>query len=401
MRVLFFMGFHEYPEGPAATKRAQMLGRGLLAAGVDVRFLSRPKPGQAGSGQGWLTDMYGMPYQLASYRAEGVAAKLVMLARLPGDYRRALDQILNEMSFDAVVCFTHSGILIRQLLSACRRRGIVCVQDLNEWFTATPRSAANPFIWDAIINRRRWLPRLDGIVAISRLLKAHADSIGTPAILVPSLAEPGIPLQPPHAPQRPLGDSFTITYLGPMSARDMPMTMVEGVRLAVGQGHDVRLVVVGDVDSEPAGRRARAFVMADTELKGRVTFTGYVSSDELKLRLAGSDAFMLIRPDTLEARACFPTRLQEYLETARPVVVSNVGDMELYFRHRQDAWLVPPGHSPEAVAEAIIHLKTHPAEGQAMGLAGRETSVREFSLLKHGQRFRSFLEGLRPPPPLG
>ena len=58
-------------------------------------------------------------------------------------------------------------------------------------------------------------------------------------------------------------------------------------------------------------------------------------------------------------------------------------------------WMLPPGHCPEKLADAIIHLKTHPEEARAIGLAGGETSVREFSLLKHGQRLKQFLQELQ------
>jgi glycosyltransferase involved in cell wall biosynthesis len=183
--------------------------------------------------------------------------------------------------------------------------------------------------------------------------------------------------------------------MGPASARDLPGTLLEGIRLAVQGGLDARLVMVGNAAGYAAGRRAMQKVAADRLLRERVNFTGQIPHQQVPQRLLDCDATVLLRPETWETRACFPTRLPEYLLAAHPVILSAAGDIPLYCQHRRNAWLLPPGDQPGELAEALLHLATHREEAIAIGRAGWKTALDEFSYRTHAPRLLGFLERLR------
>jgi glycosyltransferase involved in cell wall biosynthesis len=262
--------------------------------------------------------------------------------------------------------------------------------DLNEWYRL--RLAWHPLYWDQQVLFRRLFPMIGGVVAISRPWEEHCRRRGVPAVRIPAIGEADVPR--PQAPARDPRGPFTLVYLGPASIRDLPDTLLEGTRLAVQGGLDARLVMVGDVSGYPAGGKAKSKAQADPLLREHVTFTGWLPRGEVDRRLAESDATVLVRSDTFEERACFPTRLPEYLLTARPAILSGVGDLPLYFQHRRSAWILPPGNRPRELAEALRHLADHPEEAASIGQAGFDTALDQFSYRRHAPRLLAFLEDL-------
>ena len=130
--------------------------------------------------------------------------------------------------------------------------------------------------------------------------------------------------------------------------------------------------------------------LAQSPAKDRIRMMGWVSDDVLQREMAAADAFVLLRSDDRETRALFPTRLPEYLATGKPVILSDAGDLAFYVQHQRSAWVIPPGDRPDALAEAIAHLATHPQEAREVGLGGREALVQSFSQEKLSQRIVEF-----------
>lgn len=387
MRVLIVYS-GRYLGGAAAAKRVQKLSRGLRAAGAEAFVVSQIVEQQDRTGAYWDEDDYGVPYTLV-FRRPSVGRIDAMRSFLA--FRRALlygtMMALRKERIDAVIFYGDSWYLFRAIATLCRQRQILCLIDFVEWYPM--QVTLNPFFWDRQLLYRGSFPWLSGAICISRLWTRHTRARGVPAIRIPAIGEasPG----PAPSPMKEKGTPFTLTYLGELVARDLPDTLLEGVRLVVSAGANVRLVVVGAVRSNGPGGRAVRNVKGDALLKDRVTFTGWVSDEELRRRLAEADALVLLRSDARETRACFPSRLPEYLLTAHPVILSEVGDMSLYFRHRRNAWLLPPGSRPGELAEALTHLACHVAEAREIGQAGRQTAIEEFSYLKHGRRLLEFM----------
>ncbi|WP_231598458.1 glycosyltransferase [Crateriforma conspicua] len=185
-----------------------------------------------------------------------------------------------------------------------------------------------------------------------------------------------------------------MTYLGQMAQRDLPNTMLDGLILARKQGLDAHMNVIGCIDSRASGRLARHRIENDQRLNECVTMTGWVSERELARQLKASDCFVLLRRDEVQTRACLPTRIPDYLQSAKPLILSGVGDLKHFFTHRQTAWILPPGDHPESLAAAMIHLATNPEEASQIGTSGARTCATEFCLRRHGVAVAEFLESL-------
>jgi glycosyltransferase involved in cell wall biosynthesis len=392
MRVLIVYA-GAYPGVAASAGRVQRFARGLRAQGANA-FLLALNAAHRSPGQGrWHTDGYGVPYTLVSRSPSGRFDLLRTLLERPRLLARRAEEVFDQSRIDVAMLYGASWHAFRPVLELCHRRGVPVLMDFVEWYRIRMNLTWNPLFWDQQVLYRRILSCLSGAVCISRLWARHARSRGVPTIRIPAIgeAEPACLDHPANTEPTP----FTAAYLGRLAARDLPQTMLAGVARAAERGLDLRLVVVGSVDAKGPARCAVREAQSHPRLKDRVTLTGWVSQEQLQRRLADAGALLLLRPDTWETRACFPTRLPEYLLSGRPVIMSDVGDTGLYFRHRENAWLLPPGDRPGKLAEALMHLASHPDEATSIGRAGQKTAIREFSYVKHGRRLLAFLERLR------
>ena len=393
MRILIILKL-EYPGGTAAADRIQKLARGLQTAREEVFVIGCKKEIQAQKEKDWMTDEWGIPYTLVNLSPQPVWCPSEVIWAQINRNRHLLKKVkctLIQQDFHAVLLYQGGWFLQKELLKLCQQNKTLALVDLTEWFSFSIHRILNPTFYDDLFSRFFSLPKMNGIIAISTLFENYAKSKGCKVIRIPALGE----IKKPDLPDIRERVGFTLTYLGALPERDMPFTLMDGVRRSLKQGLDLNLVVVGRVNSTSTGRQVLDMVKNDPLLRSRVMFAGWVNDKEVRCRLAESDALVLLRRQDRENRACFPTRLPEYLLTRKPVIISEFGDMSLYFQHRKNAWLLPPGDRPKELAKALLHLVSQPDEAQAIGQAGFETALNEFSYVMHGRRLRKFINGLR------
>ena len=86
----------------------------------------------------------------------------------------------------------------------------------------------------------------------------------------------------------------------------------------------------------------------------------------------------MARPDSLQARCGFATKLGEYLLTGNPVVITKVGDFPLFLEDKVSARLAEQ-RNPEDFAEKMMWVLEHPKESEVMGQAGKQVALQHFN----------------------
>lgn len=378
LRVLV-VGIVGYPGGSAAASRLQKIARGLNEAGAAARILA------AGRQIDWRQDEHGVAYMtmpLTGVRgsASAFVAKTIAL--------------INEGSVDAIYLYGQSWIHFATILARARARSIPVYADLTEWHAISlPVTKIKAWV-DQNLFRLRLLPQLAGAIAISRLWAGYVQRIGQRVLVIPALGEQA-PLERKAAGAPHIRGEWLVTYVGGLAARDLPETMLDAVENELAGGMRVRLRLVGRPADERRAQMLRERVASRPALAAAVEFTGWVDDMQLQRYLRESNAFLLLRPDGREPRACFPTRLPEYLGTGAPVILSAVGDVGCYLEDRRDAWLVAPGPQPAEVGNAFRHLHSHPAEAARIGAAGSAAGIAHFGFRAHGARLAQFMTGGR------
>lgn len=75
----------------------------------------------------------------------------------------------------------------------------------------------------------------------------------------------------------------------------------------------------------------------------------------------------------------FPITILEAMAAGKPVVATNVGGCAEAVVNGETGIVVSP-EDPEALAEALEHMLTHPDEARRMGEAGRRRVEEHFSI---------------------
>jgi glycosyltransferase involved in cell wall biosynthesis len=143
---------------------------------------------------------------------------------------------------------------------------------------------------------------------------------------------------------------------------------LEAARRVAAQLPSARFLVVGD-----GPRRAELERMArDLGLSLKVQFLG--ARNDVPRVLSAMDVFALT--SHVEAN---PVSILEAMSIGRPVVATNVGSIHEAVIEGKTGFLVPPGDAAK-LSDRILQLLHAPLLAHSMGIAGRQTVVRHWSL---------------------
>ena len=125
-------------------------------------------------------------------------------------------------------------------------------------------------------------------------------------------------------------------------------------------------------------------------VKESVVFTGEVSADAMPQLLVNAEILALARPDSLQARNGFPTKLGEYLSTGNPIVVTKVGEIPLFIKDKINGILANESDVDD-FADKLIWVAEHPEQAMTIGKNGKKLVEYEFSYLEQSKIALSFI----------
>jgi glycosyltransferase involved in cell wall biosynthesis len=165
-----------------------------------------------------------------------------------------------------------------------------------------------------------------------------------------------------------LGEGPVTLYVGSLSSPSHPLDLLlDAFALVFSKLSSARLLIVGGgEDYARIGQQVQAMNLQD-----RVTLTGRVDPSQIPDYYLLGDVSVDPVHDDPTARARSPLKLFESMATGTPVLTSDVGDRREHLGGDQAGLLVPPG-SADALAEGLLYLLDNPALRQTMGNRGQE-----------------------------
>ena len=394
-RRILIAGEFGFPNGTGAAARIHAYAKGLRAGGCDVTVVClRWSEQDAGSAKNQLANgQYGgVPF---TYTSGSPVRDATFVRRRLRDARSALAfSRLVRGTFGRgsanVILFSNSALWIVMTVAVCRLARSACVIEKSEYPFVYAADTARMRLWAWLFSRTVYR-LVDGVVVISTCLERYFVARvrrDARVIRIPILvdldefeAEPA---------DRAPGQGI-LCYVGNLDHHGE----IDGLLDAFGEVAPHfplwRLRVIGGSGDPRALERFRSRV-ARMGLAERVEFTGAVERAELPGLLRQADAFALPRASGLFSAAGFPTKLGEYLASARPVAVTATGDIPLYLHDREDAYLVPPNDT-HAFAERLAEMFTDPSAAREVGARGRETARKHFEVKSQCQLLAAFLDG--------
>lgn len=106
--------------------------------------------------------------------------------------------------------------------------------------------------------------------------------------------------------------------------------------------------------------------------------------------MARARCLVLARPDSLQARAGFPTKLGEYLALGRPVVVTKVGEIPRYLTDGKTAFFAEPG-SAKGIKGKIEEVFSDRVRAERIGAAGKIAAKQLFDWRNHRKEISEWM----------
>ncbi|QTE29020.1 glycosyltransferase [Pengzhenrongella sicca] len=377
----------DYPDGGPVAARHLALTAGLAQEGHRVSFVmlhqARPPAGARSNPAITWTSI------ARAGSTSPLAWRLTALRRLD----RSIGSAAATGAVDAVLAAVRDPLLLEATLRAARRRGIPVLHELLEYPDVVRPPGPLGRVQEQVFVRRH-LPAFDGVLVISGALEEYAARSGVArTALLGSIVDTA--LETPLDPLK-LTTTFTVGYAGSLvQEKDGVLTLLRAAAAAAARlapRYELRLEILGD--TRPAAGLTATRESHRLGLDGRATFHGLVPHDQVRGILARCHLLALPRPVSRQASGGFPTKLGEYLATARPVLTTAVGEIPRHLRDGETCLMVAP-NDEGALARALVGAASSYDAAREVGRRGRGLIDASFSAPVQARKVVGLVESLR------
>jgi len=375
----------------AASARIGNYARALKACGINVKVVIAKRTEVYGRHPA-NTEADGLFYDISYHYVSGTPL------RSRGLFMRSLRDFLDVFATlrflkreltdgDAVIGYLDGHpFLVTCLLSWCRFARIKFVSELCEY----PYEADNRLSLKDKMERQyvmnRLFPRFDGVIAISEYLASFARTRCSPdcrMAKVPILVDFEAFDVPDRSELEPVPYVFHCGTL--YDKKDGYCDMLEAFGRALRDyGVKARFVSTGSIAEAQNPVRVME-IIKEYHMESQVEFIGYVQGNDKRDWLSRAALVIINKPDNLQNRSGFSTKLGEYLAAGKAIIHTRVGEAQNYLEDGKNARLVPCG-DVAALAAAISSCLSDMSVSRRMGEEGKALCRSTFDFRCNGER---------------
>ncbi len=161
-------------------------------------------------------------------------------------------------------------------------------------------------------------------------------------------------------------DRFTLLYAGNHGLVYAMTTLLDAAEI-LQDYTDIHLILVGD-----GVRKAELKAEAEKRNLKNVTFLDPEPHDRMPLLWAAADICLIPFRKLALLEGSLPIKMFEMMACARPFILGAEGIARDLIEQEAKAGIVVEAENAEALALAILYLRTHPQEAEALGRQGRK-----------------------------
>jgi len=180
-----------------------------------------------------------------------------------------------------------------------------------------------------------------------------------------------------------------IAYTGSLSnEKDGVLYLLRAFKALGEKYKDVNLKIAGGKPHEVS--KLYNFVER-LGLEGRIELLGMINSTEIPLLVQNALVLVLPRPDSMQARGGFPTKLGEYLATAKPVIVTSVGEIPDYL-NKSEVFFINPDNIENELANMLEFVLLNYKKALEVGQKGKQKAYKNFSLEANTKKVKNLIQ---------
>lgn len=135
---------------------------------------------------------------------------------------------------------------------------------------------------------------------------------------------------------------ITIGYTGTPTRKDGVIDLIKSFALLNKKYPNTHLLIIGDITNGESIIPQLEEIAIKEKIEANVTFTGLVLFNQIPDLLNSCQVLALTRPNGIFAEAGFPTKLGEYFACKKPVLITKIGDIPLYFKNKEHLIIAEP-----------------------------------------------------------
>jgi glycosyltransferase involved in cell wall biosynthesis len=282
-----------------------------------------------------------------------------------------------ESPIDALVLLDTNISILIPLIKQGKKIGLKIFHERTEYpFVVSEKTILGKT--DLYIYLNYVIKKFDGIYVINNALKKYfikKTNNKIPITIVNMLVDP----ERFNCNGQSLNKEKIISYCGTLDGdKDGVPILIESFSLITHEFPNVKLQLIGSLNNKLTAEKIQSQIER-LNIKDKVIATGAVKRNQMSELLCNSYILALARPANKQAEGGFPTKLGEYLATGNLVVVTNVGEIELFFKDKQNAYISEPNSAEkfsQKLREAL--LNNNP---QQIGNEGKKLVYNEFNYL--------------------
>lgn len=389
--MVFIVTDEPFPNGMASTRRIHCYARALALAGVSVEILCFHRTEVFGSkvanpeSSGTL--------ETISFRYIGGTTRREagLLKRKFNDYRDKIQTLRylkrNLYKGDAVLYYSVNHFpTLAPMVHSCNCK---IYRDFCEYPYATKRTNLLTE-FRCHLYMRTLFRQFDGAICISKPLFELAEKFHSKGrhLIAPIFVDP---LEWDFTTK----NNIDFPYILHSGTIDEQKDGILDILVAFAEAlpslpSDVKYLFTGNIDSSTCKKELQS-IIAKYSLSDHVDFLGYLSKEQLSSYLAHSYCFIINKPDNVQNRYCFSTKLGEYLLTGNPVII-NDRNVALEYLDEKSAFIFNT-EDKDALVNKIIEVFSNRGKARCKGLAGREICLNKFSINHHSLLFKKYFVG--------
>lgn len=392
---LVFISREQYPDGGAPANRHLAYSKGLIEQGHKVTFILLSK--QSGSEDRFSYE--DILFICAGLKKESertsFLAKLSKQADLLESTMKTINAIRKQNAIDAIILLTTWN---QDLIPLIFMAYVLKVRVLHER-TEYPFIDLRPGLRGRI---DLWLylhfieKRFDGLYVINNKLVTYFNKYlnnKIPITVINMIVDPG---RFKEIGQKKNDQRRYIAYCGVLnSVKDGVDTLVKSFIAASKSGkipNNVSLCLIGEFSNERFKDMINELI-TKAAVEDKVILTGRLERSEIPAYLKNAEALALARPSNKQSEGGFPTKLGEYLATGKPVIITDTGEISLFLKDGENAFIAEPG-SIQSFTDKMAEVFSNYQHAIEIGKKGRTLVENEFNYLRQAEKLAHFIKSL-------